>query len=120
MQFSNSGMDLYFRYPERDSAIGYYHCEAENKLGLAQSNIVRVDRKMSIPEWAEIPVIKNKLDEQLKAIDTELNMDCSVQGNPLELLYFQSKNILRIERLSPDSEENYACNASNKFAWIKT
>ena len=112
---------LHFSKPSAEHE-GYYHCEAENSLGLAKSSVTHVAPSFpasplgtSPPQFLEAP------KTELQSLGGRVELPCRARGSPQpRITWTKNGQILPTETetlvipsLAQGDVANYACNASN-------
>jgi len=108
---------------------GFYHCTANNSMGLAISEVIRVDtEEPQFAEWMSPPVLTTKpevaiQEEEAKATfhcDATIgaprpNIEWTFNGKVLDA--FSNQNKLTIPSVYPHNVGTYACKASNQAGY---
>ena len=112
---------LHFSLPSAGHE-GYYHCEAENSLGLAKSSVTHVAPSFpDPPAGTSPPHFQEAPKTELQSLGSRVELLCRATGHPQpDITWTKNGQILDIKTdtlvipsLSQTDVANYACNASN-------
>lgn len=119
---------LEFEKASAETHVGYYHCQASNRLGVAKSEVILVTEvSQDVPDIAELPTFKEQPEVEIKAAGDSATFKCVGGGEPEPDIIWskngkvladrQNESHLTIERINTDDIATYACNISNIYGY---
>jgi len=119
-----------FLDPDMKKNQGYYHCEAQNSLGLAKSEAIHLSpKKHDIKKGMNPPkfTTEGKPEVEIKEIGRSADFQCIGNGFPKPNIVwtfngkkmdnFNDQEKLTIPSISPENIGTYACNISNEAGY---
>ena len=119
--FNDDHSQLIFQEP-RAGHEGYYHCEAENHVGLAKSSATHVSPAFpDPPPGTTKPHFEVAPKTELQSLGKRVELVCRAAGSPQpDITWTKNGKILNIKTdtliipsMAQEDVANYACNASN-------
>lgn len=120
---------MHFADPIIDWHQGYYHCQAENSLGLAKSEVIHLSPAApQFQDWTSVPFLKTEPEVEIMEEGKSVEFKCVAEGAPrpkIEWTFngnilenFTAQEKLTIPSIDPSHIGTYACNASNVAGYI--